>query len=51
MKQEQNERAKRIELISLVVGVTIFSHFAGLIASILVFIHSSKARSLRSLTS
>jgi len=44
------KRVKRIEWnnVSLVVDVAVCSHFAGFIASVLVFI---KARSLRSLTS
>jgi len=50
MKQEQNERIKRIEWVNLVVDVALpyAVIFAGFIASMLVFI---KARSLRSRTS
>ena len=37
MKDERNERAKRIGWVSLVVDVAVRSHFAHLIASMLVF--------------
>ena len=46
MKDERNERAKRIEWVSLVVDVAVCSHIEGFIARVF-----SKARSLRSLTS
>jgi len=47
MEQGGGERVKIIEWVSLVVDVGGCSHFAGFIASMLVFL---EARSLRSLT-
>ena len=46
MKQEQNERVKRIEWVSLVVDLAVSSYFGGSIARVFL-----KARSFRSLTS
>jgi len=44
MKDERNERAKRIGLVSFVVDVAVCSHFAHFIASILVFLKASSLR-------
>jgi len=41
MEQGGGERAERIEWVSLVVDVAVCSHFAGFIASMLVFINCS----------